>query len=132
MQFGYLDINVGLDPSYGSQNYRVYYAFSPTYISTQPFPVGLTWNLLSVNQVSVCPTLTNFGLIQVPIGNVVYFHVREDFTGTFIYETSGAPFGGDPCISTSNFYTHNFSIGSPTTSVFNLKIIFPPSVVLGP
>jgi hypothetical protein len=134
--YGILEIQATMDPSYSPQSYRLYYAFLPNFDGTQPYPLGASWNLLSVRTLQPCTTLVSFGTISVPVGNVVYFQLRENFSGTFIYETDGIGFGGDPCSSPSvnTLYTHSFSVGSPGIifGSYNLKLNWPPSAQPAP
>jgi hypothetical protein len=129
-----LNIQGTLDPLYGAQSYRLYYAILPYFDGTQPFPTGATWNLLSTQTLQQCSTLISFGNINIPVGNTVYFHLRENFVGTFIYQTDGN-FGGNPCTSPIiTTFTHSFYAGSPgiLPIPYNLKLNYPPFAQPGP
>jgi hypothetical protein len=134
-QYGNLEVSGSLDVAYGISTYRVYYAISPTYNATQPYPLGLTWQLLDVRTLQNCNTFVSFGSIQVPVGQNVYIQLRDN-TGGFVYETDmNPPFFGNPCVSPFlTLYTQSYSIGSPgpVGDTFKLKLIFPPSPVVAP
>lgn len=131
----FLEIKGTLAPNYLSQSYRLYYAILPYFDATQPFPPYATWTLLSTKALQPCSTLVSFGTIEIPVGNIVYFHLRENFTGTFIYQTDGA-FNLNPCSTplVNTAFTHSFSVGSPGVIPFsyNLKINYPPFAQPGP
>ena len=106
----------------------VWYAISPTPESTLPVPTGLTWvQLNTVLELTSCDSYTNFGPVSSPVGQYVYFEVR-DVSSTNAYEC-GAAFS-DPCIFTvPTQYSVGIFISSAIVTNYKLKVKNPISTV---
>ena len=118
-------IRVSTDFSYGSpETVTVWYAYSPTFNITQPYPSGMTWTQLGTAvSAALCNSYTHVGwLVNPPIGNI-YIQVRTA-DGTQIYNSSGVNIG-TACASSNTYYTHGISNGGGNLQglFFHMRIL---------
>ena len=123
-----INIQVAYDAALPPMSGTVWYAISPTPESTLPVPTGLTWvQLNTVLELTSCDSYTNFGPVSSPVGQYVYFEVR-DVSSTNAYEC-GAAFS-DPCIFTvPTQYSVGIFISSAIVTNYKLKVKNPISTV---
>jgi hypothetical protein len=128
-----LEIRVSTDFSYGSPlPVTVWYAFNPSFISTQPYPQGLTWTQLgSELTADLCNGYKVAGWIMNPPVGYIYLQVRSA-DGTQLYNTSGTNIG-TACAGGFDNFTQNYSYGSgPLLGLFYHMRINNVDTIIGP
>jgi hypothetical protein len=104
-----------------------WYSTTPTFDSTQPYPIGLTWTQIGGPQlISQCNTSVSFGTFSSFGPNYLYLQIR-DINGTILYATTGSFLFTDPCtnLSLSSGFTQSFGNNSPGSIQYKLKVIDP-------
>jgi hypothetical protein len=121
-----LQIRVSTDFSYGTQlPVTVWYAFNPSFNSTQPYPQGLTWTQLGTQvSAAICNSYTHVGWIMNPPVGYIYLQVRSA-DGTQLYNTSGANLGSACASSSNSYFTHAYLYGSGSLQgvFFHMRIL---------
>jgi len=122
----YVSVDSSLPPFSGTVWYSVR---NGAYISTQPFPTGLTWTQLgSVVSIPQCNSSVYVGDISMNVNDTAYIQVRNE-NGTCLYKNEAGPLPlFEPCTYSGtlvDLYTNSFTYTSPGNTDIGIKVVSP-------
>lgn len=122
----YVSVDSSLPPFSGTVWYSVR---NGAYISTQPFPTGLTWTQLgSVVSIPQCNSSVYVGDIDMNVNDITYLQVRNE-NGTCLYRNEAGPLPTlNPCTFPGAFadlYTNSFTYTLPGNTDLRIKVLNP-------